>query len=496
MIPAFYDNCEIFVTGGTGALGKSLLEKLLRSCNVDRIYILLRSKGTLNLEQRLQKLCNAKIFRVLKSTKPDALNKLVPIAGDAMKKGLDISEDDVKLMENVSVVFHCAATVRFDEELTTSLRLNVAGTLEVLKLAESFKNLKLFMHVSTFFSNPYLNYVEPKVYTSPLSWRTCLKLLENNNSSEELSYITKKVITGFPNTYTFTKNIAESLVDEWRYRLPIAIFRPSVVLASIEEPEPGFPPSLMGAIGLFVISGAGILNCISMAKNERLDMTALDNCTKTMLYYGVKASEIYKTSVPDTTPVYATSSSKHLPYAFSAFLEVVNDFGLQTCVYEKQFMLPHLSVIDNRLEYRILVILKQVVPAFLGDGLLRLFGYKPALLSAIRKAYVTLEVLQPFVFNTWDSPGVTDYEQMVEDTKGTEFDVSNNTIVAYDVENLRIMMIRLMYKAREVLLNEDISTLPRSRKILKIKRFIYDLLCFYLFVYIFRKVYQIIFNYV
>jgi len=42
------------------------------------------------------------------------------------------------------------------------------------------------------------------------------------------------------------------------------------------------------------------------------------------------------------------------------------------------------------------------------DLLLRIFGQKPMLMSAVRKAYQTLEVMQPFMFNNYDSPGVTD----------------------------------------------------------------------------------------
>lgn len=56
-IKSFYRNANILLTGGTGFVGKVLLEKLLRSCdNVHHIYVLLRSKRGLSSEQRYKEL--------------------------------------------------------------------------------------------------------------------------------------------------------------------------------------------------------------------------------------------------------------------------------------------------------------------------------------------------------------------------------------------------------------------------------------------------------
>lgn len=53
----FYYDTNVFITGGTGFLGKALLEKLLRSCEgIKCIYILMRQKRGLNVEQRHKEL--------------------------------------------------------------------------------------------------------------------------------------------------------------------------------------------------------------------------------------------------------------------------------------------------------------------------------------------------------------------------------------------------------------------------------------------------------
>lgn len=161
----FFENSEIFVTGGSGVVGKALIDKLLRSCNVRRIYVLLRPKREMNAERRLAKMRQAKIFQMLHNQKPNEMDKLTAIPGDVSHLGLGIDEQHLEMLQRVSIVFHCAATVRFDEPLRVALRLNVGGTLEAIKFAERLQHLRVFVHVSTFFSNTYLKHVENKVHS-------------------------------------------------------------------------------------------------------------------------------------------------------------------------------------------------------------------------------------------------------------------------------------------------------------------------------------------
>lgn len=56
-IKQFYDGAEIFITGGSGFIGKALIEKLLRTCSgVKTIYLLMRPKKGMSADQRLHKL--------------------------------------------------------------------------------------------------------------------------------------------------------------------------------------------------------------------------------------------------------------------------------------------------------------------------------------------------------------------------------------------------------------------------------------------------------
>lgn len=96
---------------------------------------------------------------------PEKLNKLKVISGDLSADGLGISDENKKeLINNVSVVVHSAADVRFDLTLLEILRTNVMGTYRVLQLAEQMKRLEAFVFVSTAYSQSYQFDIEEKFY--------------------------------------------------------------------------------------------------------------------------------------------------------------------------------------------------------------------------------------------------------------------------------------------------------------------------------------------
>lgn len=55
-ICTFYKSSNVFITGGTGFIGKILIEKLLRSTEVSTLYILVREKKGKNAYSRLDEL--------------------------------------------------------------------------------------------------------------------------------------------------------------------------------------------------------------------------------------------------------------------------------------------------------------------------------------------------------------------------------------------------------------------------------------------------------
>lgn len=55
-IKKFFRNTNVLLTGGTGSIGKLLISKLLVTCEVSRIYLLIRKKNSKRPYERLQEL--------------------------------------------------------------------------------------------------------------------------------------------------------------------------------------------------------------------------------------------------------------------------------------------------------------------------------------------------------------------------------------------------------------------------------------------------------
>ncbi|KAG8142715.1 putative Fatty acyl-CoA reductase protein [Naja naja] len=101
-----------------------------------------------------------KVFDRVREELPNFHEKIKPISAEFTKPNLAISSEDMEeMLSEVNVIFHCAATVRFDEPLKDALLLNVMGTQQLLRLAHQMKNLEALIHVSTAYSNSLTEYL-------------------------------------------------------------------------------------------------------------------------------------------------------------------------------------------------------------------------------------------------------------------------------------------------------------------------------------------------
>lgn len=90
---------------------------------------------------------------------------MFPLRGDISLPELGLSDDDRNLLERtVNVVFHAAATIRFNEPLGVAVNMNVRGTDQTINLCSNMTNLLSFVHVSTAYSNADLRDIREIVY--------------------------------------------------------------------------------------------------------------------------------------------------------------------------------------------------------------------------------------------------------------------------------------------------------------------------------------------
>lgn len=305
-ITEFFKGRDVFITGGSGFMGKVLIEKLLRSCpDVNRIFVLIREKKSKSAPERLEDLKKITVFDRLHAECPQNLLKLTAINGDVTMLNLGISDEDYELMSNVSVIFHSAASVRFDDPLNEAILMNTRGTREVLYFAEKLKGIKVIVHVSTTYCNPDKKVVEEMVYPPNGDWRAAIKIAEQLDT-DTINSLTQKYTNAEPNTYTFTKGLAEQLVNEYSNRLPVIIYRPSIVVSSLDEPMPGWIDNFNGPTGLLVACGIGLLRTTYGDPDVVSDFTPVDTSIKAMIVAAWKRGT--QTDV-DEIPVYNCSTS-------------------------------------------------------------------------------------------------------------------------------------------------------------------------------------------
>lgn len=74
----------------------------------------------------------------------DIFQKLVAVAGDVGEDNLGLSPSDRRLLtENVSIVFHSAATLDFEAALKPTVSINLLGTRRVVQLCKDMSHLKV-----------------------------------------------------------------------------------------------------------------------------------------------------------------------------------------------------------------------------------------------------------------------------------------------------------------------------------------------------------------
>ena len=85
---------------------------------------------------------SVQIFDNVRQTDARIMEKVSAVAGDVTLPGFGLSPTDLQLLiENVSIVFNSAATVKFDEELKAAVEMNVKGPRQLLEICRQMKNL-------------------------------------------------------------------------------------------------------------------------------------------------------------------------------------------------------------------------------------------------------------------------------------------------------------------------------------------------------------------
>ncbi|CAL7951768.1 unnamed protein product [Xylocopa violacea] len=455
----FYRDRSIFITGATGFMGKVLVEKLLRSCpGIKNIYVLMRPKKDQDVKQRLRELLNGPLFEKLRRDAPQELSKVIPVAGDVTEQELGISEADQNtLIRNVSIVFHSAATVKFDEALKLSVTINMVGTKQLLYLCHRMHNLEALIHVSTAYCNCDRNDVAEEIYplsTEPEDIIALTKVMD----AKMVDAITPTLIGKRPNTYTFTKALAERLLQAESGYLPVVIVRPSIVLSSFREPVAGWVDNWNGPTGIVAAIGKGYFRSMLCRENKIADLVPVDIVINLMICAAWKTA----TNRTKTIPVYNCCTGQQNPITWKQFTELMFKYCRMhppnDMIWYPGGRMQKYTTIN-----KVCILFLHLLPAHILDFFFRLTG-KPSMMVGIQaKLQKAAKCLEYFSTHQWkfrdDNVRQLAEQLSPEDRQTFMFDVRQIDWPSY-IEHYILGI-------RHFILKESPDTLPAARSNLK-----------------------------
>ncbi|XP_070493160.1 putative fatty acyl-CoA reductase CG8303 [Chironomus tepperi] len=376
-IASFLSGKVIFVTGGTGFLGQCLIARLLSATpELKKIYVLVREKHGYSPESRIKYLMEKPLFRNLDE---ETKAKVLPLNGELCKPNFAIPENMLDdLLEEINIVYHVAATIKFNTLLGEAIKTNLIGTQVAVEFTKQLKNLVSFVYVSTAFCNScYLNQgIKEQVYESRVDPYDMIKLVTENPDHAKTLPVTGtpellKFINPHPNTYTFTKQLAENLIKRELTNYPAGIVRPSVVYSTYQNPVPGWCGNgKSGHIGFLAGYSKGLFRTMGGDASSIMDLIPCDyvaNATVVLSWY------VSTYQVKEVEVIHCTSGEIN-PLTFGEYCTMLNDASRKH-PNDLILCLPKAKV-RKGLRFKLFLYLFQILPALI-------FYYPEQLISKI-----------------------------------------------------------------------------------------------------------------
>ncbi|MGH9504717.1 MAG: SDR family oxidoreductase [Terriglobales bacterium] len=360
---------RVMLIGVTGFIGKVwLVNTLMELPEIGRIYLLVRRQKSNPAVRRFEKLVEeSPVFDPLFARYGAGLSSFLGervevVEGDVCQPALGLApEVRQSLQKNLDLIINSSGLTDFNPDLRDALATNVDAAVNVTEFVRQSDHCGL-LHLSTCYvagardgrvgEAMRRNYTPAGVagFDAEEEWRSlhafvkqAEQLAESPAVTEELrqqalskehaakdlhgaaldnqirknrfrwlrEYLTESGMKraadlGWPNTYTLTKSLAESLISLYGAGLPIAVVRPAIVETSVNEPFVGWNEGINTSASLSYLLGTSFRQLPTNEK-KRLDIIPVDSVCRGMTLIGAAIVErrhepLYQLATSVTNP--------------------------------------------------------------------------------------------------------------------------------------------------------------------------------------------------
>jgi long-chain acyl-CoA synthetase len=329
---------HVMLIGVTGFIGKVwLANTLLELPEIGKLYLLIRRQKSNPATRRFEKIVEESpvfdpLFEKYEASVGDYLrDKVEVVEGDVTQAGLGLNAEVARrLHRNLDLIVNSSGLTDFNPDLRDALTTNTDAAMNILEFVRTTDHAGL-LHLSTCYvagerdgrvpEKMIPNYTphgvpnfdaeqelrslheliakaeaeaEGAEVTADLKSQSLLKehaakslqgaALENQIRKNRIRWL-KTYLTeagsrrakelGWPNTYTLTKSLAESLIVKHGAGLPIAVVRPAIVETSVAKPFLGWNEGINTSASLSYLLGT-YFRQLPSNESKRLDIIPVD----------------------------------------------------------------------------------------------------------------------------------------------------------------------------------------------------------------------------
>jgi long-chain acyl-CoA synthetase len=360
---------HVMLIGVTGFIGKVWLANTLMDLpEIGQIYLLIRRQKSNPAQSRFEKLIDeSPVFDPLYARYGHKLLQFINervqvIEGDVSQPAFGVdSAVASELRGKLDLIINSSGLTDFNPDLREAVSSNVDAVMNVLQFVRDSDHAGL-LHLSTCYaagrcdgrvdenSRPDYTPIGVPGFDAELEWKSLHRQIDAIQASAEGPVITAELrrqavakehaakdlqgaalenqirknrvrwlrneLTeagkrrahelGWPNTYTFTKSLAESLLTKYGPDLPVAIVRPAIVESSLTQPFRGWNEGINTSAALSYLLGT-FFRQLPTNERKRLDVIPVDSVCRGMTLIAAAVMErchehVYQLATSVTNP--------------------------------------------------------------------------------------------------------------------------------------------------------------------------------------------------